>query len=39
MQRECIKGIIERENALAEKRKRISEDPEAQHYYAQFLSK
>ena len=39
MQRECIKGIIERENVLAEKRKRISEDPEAQHYYAQFLSK
>lgn len=39
MQREIIKGIIERENALAEKRKEICEDPEAQHYYAQFLSK
>ena len=39
MQRECIKGIVERENALAEKRKRISEDPEAQRYYAQFLER
>lgn len=37
--RKCIKGIVERENALAEKRKRISEDPKAEQYYAQFLSK
>lgn len=39
MQREIINGIIERENTLTEKRKEICEDPEAQHYYAQFLSK
>ncbi len=39
MQHEIIKGIIERENTLAEKRKKISEDPKAQQYYAQFLSK
>lgn len=39
MQRECIKGIVERENVIAEKRKRISEDPKAEQYYAQFLSK
>lgn len=36
MRRECIKGIVERENVIAEKRKRISEDPKAEQYYVEF---
>jgi hypothetical protein len=39
MQRRCIKDIVERENKITEMRKEISEDPKAEQYYAQFLSK
>ena len=39
MQHRCIKDIVERENTITEMRKEISEDPKAEQYYAQFLSK
>lgn len=37
MRRECIKGIVERENKVTEMRKKILEDSEAQKYYSHFM--